>query len=101
MRLGLEDKTVVIAGGGSKLGRSLALLYAAKGSRVFLSDEDETMLESVQRDVEAAGLAITAIHAGAASRAEAQVVIDRAVEATGRLDVLVTAMARWAGRLLH
>ena len=98
MRLGLEDKTVVIAGGGSKLGRSLALLYTAEGSRVFLSAEDETMLESVRRDVEAAGLAITAIHAGAASRAEAQVVIDRAVEATGRLDVLVTAMAHWAGR---
>ena len=98
MDLGLEDKTVVIAGGGSKSGRSLALLYAAEGSRVFLSADDEAMLDSVRRDVEGAGLSITAIHAGAASRAEAQVVIDRAIEETGRLDVLVTAMARWAGR---
>ena len=98
MDLGLEDKTVVIAGGGSKTGRSLALLYAAEGSRVFLSADDEAMLDSVRRDVDAAGLSITAVHAGAASREEAQVVIDRAVEETGRLDVLVVAIARWAGR---
>ena len=87
MDLGLQDKTVVIAGGGSKTGRSLALLYAAEGSRVFLSADDEAMLDSVRRDVEGAGFSITAVHAGAASHAEARAVIDRAVEETGRLDV--------------
>lgn len=38
----LENKTAIVTGGGSGIGMEVALLYAAEGAKVVVSDIDET-----------------------------------------------------------
>ena len=37
----LDNKTAIVTGGGSGIGRAIALLYAAEGARIVVSDIDE------------------------------------------------------------
>ncbi len=51
----LDDKVAVITGAGSGIGRALALNLAEKGSRLALSDVDESGLAKTVAQVERAG----------------------------------------------
>lgn len=37
----LENKTAIITGNGSGIGRAIALLYASEGAKIVVSDVDE------------------------------------------------------------
>jgi NAD(P)-dependent dehydrogenase (short-subunit alcohol dehydrogenase family) len=51
----MSRQRIVITGGGSGLGRALALVYAADGWRVALLDRDEQRARDVAAEVDAAG----------------------------------------------
>ena len=51
----LSGKTVVIIGVGAGLGRETALVAAREGGNVVLGARTESVLESVAKEVEAAG----------------------------------------------
>lgn len=51
----MKRERIVITGGGSGLGRALALEYAREGSRVAVLDRNRESAEAVAREVEAAG----------------------------------------------
>ena len=48
----LKDKVAVITGGGSGLGRELALCCAARGMKLLLGDVDEAGMQETLRLVE-------------------------------------------------
>ena len=41
MELGLADRSVVVTGAGSNIGRAIALGFAAEGARLTLGDVDD------------------------------------------------------------
>lgn len=51
MILGLEGKTVVVTGGGSNIGRAVALAFAAEKSKVIIWDIDEAQGKKVTEAV--------------------------------------------------
>jgi NAD(P)-dependent dehydrogenase (short-subunit alcohol dehydrogenase family) len=53
----LEEKVVVVTGGGSGIGRASALAFAAAGSRVVVADVDATRSTEVAAEIEAGGSA--------------------------------------------
>jgi 2-hydroxycyclohexanecarboxyl-CoA dehydrogenase len=84
--LNLRDQVVVVTGGASNIGRSLALGFAQEGARVHVGDIDDEQAERVcaelPKSMRAHHLDVT--DAGTARRVMAEV-----LEAEGRLDVLV------------
>ncbi len=85
----LENKTALITGAGSGFGEGIAKRFAAEGAKVACVDLQAEAAERVAGEITAASHSAIAIAADVASRADSQAMIERSVEAFGRLDILV------------
>jgi len=83
------DRTVVITGGGSGIGRVMASRFAAEGGRVVIADIDEAAATSAAGEIEAAGGRAVSVHADVTSSADVDTMIAEAGRVFGRIDVLV------------
>lgn len=84
----LQGKVAVITGAGSGMGRASAKLFAAEGAMVVAGEWNETTLAEVVDEVRTAGGEITGVKVNVADRAQAESMIDKAVDSYGRLDIL-------------
>jgi NAD(P)-dependent dehydrogenase (short-subunit alcohol dehydrogenase family) len=50
-----DDKSVLVTGAGSGIGRETALIFAARGASLFLCDVDEESLSATARDARRSG----------------------------------------------
>ena len=93
----LDEKVAIITGGGNGIGRAHALLFAQQGASVLVNDdavgtENEGTLgtaEQVAAEIRAAGGRAVANNARVGTFANAQKLVDAAVEAFGGVDILV------------
>jgi NAD(P)-dependent dehydrogenase (short-subunit alcohol dehydrogenase family) len=81
----LQNKTAVITGAGSGMGRAMALLFAREGAKVVLADISGKQDELAAQIGEAA----VAVHANVADEGDVQNMIATAEQRFGRLDILV------------
>lgn len=82
----LKDKVAVITGAGSGMGRAMAELFVREGAKVVAADWHS---EAVAEAVASIGGSIVPVTANVAEEAECTAMIDRAITAFGRIDVLV------------
>ena len=85
----LQDKVVVITGGGQGLGRQMALRLAAKGAKLALVDLNQEKLDETADLVKEAGSEAKTYIANVAQEAEVEATFSRIATDFGRLDVLV------------
>jgi NAD(P)-dependent dehydrogenase (short-subunit alcohol dehydrogenase family) len=90
----LAGKKTVITGADSGIGRAVAIAFAREGADVLISylEEDEDAAETA-RWVEEAGREAPLVRGDLADPAECRRVVDEAVQAFGRVDVLVNNAA--------
>jgi NAD(P)-dependent dehydrogenase (short-subunit alcohol dehydrogenase family) len=81
-------KVAVITGGGSGIGRALALGLAREGARVVVADVDEADSAETVRLVEAAGADGLAVRTNVAERQDVERLADRVFERYGAVHVL-------------
>ena len=84
----LEDKVAIISGAATGIGRATALVFAAAGARLMLTDVRSAELEKTTADVKAAGGTVASVVADFARPEAPASVVEAAVRAWGRLDVL-------------
>lgn len=85
----LEQKISVITGAGSGMGKAIAQLFAAEGSKVVATDINGERLESLEKEIRMAGGEITTLVANMANEADIEKMIQLAVTTYGTLDILV------------
>jgi all-trans-retinol dehydrogenase (NAD+) len=85
----LHDTLVLITGGGSGIGRQMALLFSREGSRIILWDIDETSLNSVAREIKNAGGKIWIFVCDVSDKDLVYKTADRIKRDIGKVDVLV------------
>jgi NAD(P)-dependent dehydrogenase (short-subunit alcohol dehydrogenase family) len=85
----LTDKRVFITGGGSGIGRSLALRFAREGAEVHVGDLDLGAAEGAAQAITSAGGRAKAWKLDVTRAAEIAAVRRRMLEDAGPLDVLV------------
>jgi len=84
----LRDKTVIITGAGSGVGRASALLFAGEGANVVVADVvDDWAAETVRQVTDKGGTA-TAVHCDVTLEADVEAAVAAAVAAYGRLDIM-------------
>jgi NAD(P)-dependent dehydrogenase (short-subunit alcohol dehydrogenase family) len=90
----LAGKVAIITGGDSGIGRAVAIAFAREGADVLIAylDEDDDARETA-RWIEEAGRRAVLVAGDIAKPAHCDEIVNRAIEAFGRLDVLVNNAA--------
>jgi NAD(P)-dependent dehydrogenase (short-subunit alcohol dehydrogenase family) len=90
----LKDKKVIITGGDSGIGRAVAIAFAREGADVLISYLNEHEDAKVTaRYVEEAGRKAVLIPGDIGSAEHCRKIVDSAVDAFGRIDVLINNAA--------
>jgi NAD(P)-dependent dehydrogenase (short-subunit alcohol dehydrogenase family) len=90
----LAGKAAVITGGDSGIGRAAALAFAREGADVLIAYLDEhDDAHTTERLVRDAGRKAVLVPGDIADPSHCRAIVDRAVEAFGRIDVLVNNAA--------
>ncbi|HUN42183.1 MAG TPA: SDR family oxidoreductase [Acetobacteraceae bacterium] len=83
-----SGKACVVTGAGSGIGRATALGFAQRGGKVVVADVNGDAAASVAAEIAATGGTAIAITADMTQPRQIDAMLDRAVDAYGRLDIL-------------
>ncbi len=89
----LRDKVVLITGGGTGIGRRIALSMAAYGAQLVLAGRHPNTLGSVATEVKTMGGKALPVHADIRQDEQIDAMLQAAIGTFGRLDVLVNNAA--------
>lgn len=87
--LSFNGRVAVVTGAGRGLGRAYAELLASRGARVVVNDCDAEPVDAVVREITAAGGHAVASIASVATPEGGQAIIAAALQAYGRLDIVI------------
>jgi len=86
----LEGKIAIVTGAGRGIGRGCAEALAREGARVVVADRDAEDGATVVQNIKSAGREATSLPVDVSSPERVEAMVRGAVEAYGRLDVLVS-----------
>ena len=85
----LQGQVAIVTGAGTGIGRATALLLAKEGAAVVLAARTLADLESLAGEIESAGGRALVVQTDVSVEAEAEGLIQKTLDAFGRLDILV------------
>lgn len=99
--LSLEGKTAIVTGGGTGIGRSIALTFAAAGANVVVCSRTLANLEKVAEEVKALGRRSLAVRTDVTQKTDVDNMVQRVMDEFGAIDILVNDAGVWlAGEVL-
>lgn len=88
----VQDRVAVVTGGANGLGRAIALRLAEEGASLVLGDIEPGGLDRTASEIEAAGGAVHTVSGDLTEEEPAALLVQRAIESFGRIDILVNVV---------
>lgn len=88
--LRFENKSVLVTGGSSGIGKATAERFAREGARVLIFADRAEELRATAEAFRAGGLDVTECHGDASVAADVDRAVTQAVHAFGKVDILVS-----------
>ena len=85
----LENKVAIVTGAGSGIGRAIAILYAAEGAKIVISDLNENGGNETVTEIKAKGGEAIFVKADTSKPDDSKKVVDLAVATYGGLHIAV------------
>jgi 3-oxoacyl-[acyl-carrier protein] reductase len=85
----LKGRVALVSGAGSGIGRATALRFASEGAALIVSDVDASGAEETRQAILDGGGQARSVIGDVSQRADAQRMVDAALESHGRLDILI------------
>lgn len=85
----LENKVVIVTGGGTGIGEAVAKLFACEGASVAITGRRKEMLETVAAAIRRAGGQALVLPGSVTHEPDVQEAVRSTVQTFGRIDVLV------------
>ena len=85
----LHDKTAIVTGGGSGIGRAIAEVFAEEGARVVIFDFDETCGEETAEAIQGEGGNATFFQCDVSDSESVKRAVDETIQLHGKIEVLV------------
>lgn len=92
--MNLNQKSAIVTGGGSGIGRSTCIALAKAGARVFIGDINKAAAEAVAAEIRAVGGAADALYLDITNDAAIKGFADGVHAAVGKVDIIVNS-AGW------
>ncbi|MCE2393782.1 SDR family oxidoreductase [Candidatus Poribacteria bacterium] len=96
----LKDKVALVTGGGSGIGGATAVLFAAQGAKVVVSDLNEANALETVAEIKTDGGDATALTGDVSRNADAEAMVKDTVKTYGTLDIVVNCAGVIAGKAL-
>ncbi|MFL5759886.1 MAG: SDR family NAD(P)-dependent oxidoreductase [Thermomicrobiales bacterium] len=93
----LEHRVALVTGGGSGIGRAIAVLFAREGATVVPADRYLDRAEATAAMITGAGGRATAAEVDVANSEAVESMVNQAIDAYGRVDILVNNAGISAG----
>jgi len=87
----LKEKTAIVTGATSGIGRAVAVKFAAAGALVAAVGRNRENLDALQNEIEQAGGIVKTIRADVTVESDAQKIVETTVENFGQIDILINA----------
>jgi NAD(P)-dependent dehydrogenase (short-subunit alcohol dehydrogenase family) len=97
MDLKIKDKIAIVTGGGSGIGRAIALRLAAEGAKVVVADLKKDAAQMIVEEIKAQGSDGLAIGCDATSPDDVDTMVHKTLTAYGVIDILVNNVGGGSG----
>lgn len=85
----LAEKVAVITGGGSGIGKAVALLFSRNNAVVHILEVNKTLAEETVKQIKATGMTAYAHSCNVTNQEETKAVIREIVKVSGKIDIVV------------
>ena len=97
----LDDRVAIVTGGGRGIGQATSLRLAADGASVVANDIDDAPANETVALIEAAGGKAIACVANTVEMAQAERLVQAAVDAYGKIDIIVNNAGVTRDKMFH
>ncbi|MTI21647.1 SDR family oxidoreductase [Fulvivirga sp. RKSG066] len=85
----MKDKVVVITGGSSGIGKALAEVFGAQGSKILITGRNQETLDKAVSELKGNGIDIVGFQADTSKEEDNKLMAEHAIKTFGKIDILI------------